>query len=286
MNASWAKRSLADDPAKTLATFQSGLEVRLIATDRTALKTCSSDEELATIVERSRDDDFDYLPVTAPTFEESDHKKRIIGLVELVSFTHGESRPHGLVRDQMCWLSEENLIGADAGILTFVRDADRRRCRLVVSGPEISGLVTLSDLQRLPVRAALFAMVTHLEMIMAESIRLEFGQSENWVTRLPEGRQAKLHDKIGKAKSQDAYIEQLLFTEFCDKVTIIKKSPDFCWERKAFEHDLARIQSLRDNLAHANDYAATRSAASRVCETVRLTDTWIERLGRINIATA
>jgi hypothetical protein len=49
-----------------------------------------------------------------------------------------------LVRHHMRPLSEENLIGADAGILDFVRDADRQRCRLVISGREIGGLVTLS----------------------------------------------------------------------------------------------------------------------------------------------
>jgi hypothetical protein len=59
-------------------------------------------------------------------------------------------------------LPEENLIGADAGILSFVKGADRRGCRLVMSGAEISGLVSLSDLQKLPVRATvLFALITH-----------------------------------------------------------------------------------------------------------------------------
>jgi hypothetical protein len=58
------------------------------------------------------------------------------------------------VSARMSRLSDENLIGADASILTFVRNADRQKCRLVLSGLEISGLVSLSDLQRLPVWAA------------------------------------------------------------------------------------------------------------------------------------
>jgi hypothetical protein len=66
------------------------------------------------------------------------------------------AKPKGRVYEKMRHLSEANLIGADASILAFVRDADRHKCRLVVSGCEISGLVSLSDLQRLPVRAALF----------------------------------------------------------------------------------------------------------------------------------
>jgi hypothetical protein len=175
-------------------------------------------------------------------------------------------------------LSEENLIGADAGIVAFVRGADRQKCRLVVSGTEISGLVSLSDLRRLPVRAALFAMVTQLEMIMANAIRTEFVGSDGWIERMSNGRQSKLRDKVAAAKSDDGYIDRLVLTDFGDKVSIIKTRPDFQWGRNVFKSELAQIESLRNDLAHANNYAATRSAAQRTCERVRMMDTWIERL--------
>ena len=41
---------------------------------------------------------------------------------------------------------------------------------------------------------------------------------------------------------------------------------------------MKRIQNLRDNLAHANDYAAARDAARNVCECVRKMDGWISSL--------
>ena len=148
----------------------------------------------------------------------------------------------------------------------------------MVSGSEISGLVSLSDLQRLPVRAALFAMVTYLEITMSQVIRGEFKQSEDWMNRLSACRQSKVSDKVAEAKSEDVFVDTLLFTQFCDKVTIIRKSPDFEWSKRSFENDLAQIQLLRNDLAHANEYAATREAASRVCEIVRLMDQWIDRL--------
>jgi hypothetical protein len=91
--------------------------------------------------------------------------------------------------------TEENLIGADASLLTFIRNADRQMCRLVVSGPEMNGLVSLSDLQQLPVRAALFAMVTHLEITMAQAIRREFNQSEDWMDCLSIERKSNLCKK-------------------------------------------------------------------------------------------
>jgi len=96
-------------------------------------------------------------------------------------------------------LAEEYLIGADAGIIAFVRNADHQKCRLVISGPEIGGLVTLSGLQRLPVRAALFAMVTQLEMTMA-SIRSEYDGSDGWIERISKDRQLELREKANRSK--------------------------------------------------------------------------------------
>jgi hypothetical protein len=81
-------------------------------------------------------------------------------------------------------------------------------------------------------------------------------------------------------------VEALLYTEFCDKVTIIGKSPSFPWSKRSFDHDLGKVQSLRDDLAHANNYAATRAAAGQVCETVRLMDRWIEKLATWPAASA
>jgi hypothetical protein len=46
----WANHSLGDDLHVTLQTFQQGLTVGLIATDRSAFETCSIYEELAAVI--------------------------------------------------------------------------------------------------------------------------------------------------------------------------------------------------------------------------------------------
>jgi hypothetical protein len=180
----------------------------------------------------------------------------------------------GTVGTKMQHLSEENLIGADASILSFVRDADRQKCRLIISGHEISGLVSLSDLQRLPVRAALFGLVTSLEIIMAHVIRSEFKRTSRWLERLSEGRRQKLENEIKKAHQDDSFVDALLFTQFADKVTIIRKSSRMAVGSPAFENEFKQIQSLRDHLAHANDYAASPEAACKVCRTVQVIEKW------------
>jgi len=253
--------------------LQGRLSVALIATPRQTLHTCRIDEQLADVIARNQVG-FDYFPVTdsAPQGQE-----RIVGLIELVPFLRGNS-VCGIVRDHLLPLSEDNVIGADAGILTFVRTADRHRCRLVISGSQVSGLVSLSDLQQLPVRAALFALITQLEMTMADAIRRESGSTDRWKDRLSDSRKENIDRQRKDAVADDNLIDDLLFTQFCDKITIVRKSPAFEVSKSQFDAEMAQAQKLRDNLAHANDYAATRDAAAKVCAIVRNVEEWMKHL--------
>ena len=267
----WAKSS--DTSPDLMMDFQDGLPVRLIATPRSSFKTCRTDEELARVVKRNVEP-FDYFPVVDAA---EDARETIVGLIDLVPFMHGET-PQGMVKDRMRRLSEESLIGADSSILAFVMGADRHRCRLVVSGSEIGGLVSLSDLQRLPVRAALFAMITHAEITMAGAIRRELNGSDAWIDRISLDRQCQIKKEMEKSAIEDTFVDSLLFTQFADKITIIRKSPLFNENKTAFKTEMRVIQKLRNQLAHANDYASTRAAAEHVCETVRSIDKWVGRL--------
>jgi hypothetical protein len=230
---------------------------------------------LAPVVERNRHHQFDFLPVT----EAATGPMKIVGLLEVALYKRSATTD-ALVGEVMRPLSEENLIGADASILAFVRDADRRKCRLVVSGHEIGGLISLSDLQRLPVRAALFGLVTYFEILMASAIRWEFDGSEGWLEYVSEDRQRGLREKLEKAQAADGLVDPLLFTQFGDKKSILRRSTYLETSRGEFERELDKIQSLRDDLAHANDYAASPEAAKKTCETVRLIDKWSEHFSR------
>src|SRR2546425_6704136 len=213
----WSRSALGDDAHNALAAFQESLPVHLIATARPDFKTCLPDEALSEVIERHRADGFDFLPVMGVGMRGGE---TVAGVLEVAAFTSGAAPEHA-VRDHMQALGEEHLIGADASILTFIRDADRHPFRFVVSGRAINGLVTVSDLQRLPVRAALFAIVTQLEMTMADVVRRRFSQPDAWMGLLSQGRAEKVRENVARAKAEDTLADQLLYTEFCDKVTLI-----------------------------------------------------------------
>jgi hypothetical protein len=265
----WARSSVGDQPYATLEALQKGLTIALIATARVSLETCTSDDMLPSVMASPRYNDFDFLPVIEPK------TSRIVGLIEIAPYRQGGA-PVARVDSMMTHLSEDNLLGADASILMFVRNADHQKCRLIISEHEISGLVSLSDLQRLPVRASIFGLITYLEIIMTRVIRCVFKGSEKWLDSLSEGRRQKLQDEIKLAREKNAFVEALLFTQFADKATILHRSERRKVRGADFKSEFRMIQTLRDHLAHANDYAASPEAAVVTCETVRLIDQWNE----------
>lgn len=241
-----------------------GLTVDLISTPRDDLMTCCSSETLADVMARNTEP-YDFLPVIEP---DSAGMDRIVGLFHAAPFFSRFSE-ETFVEDHFCRLSEDFLIGADASILNVVKTADAQPCRLVVSGDKIVGLVSLSDLQKLPVRAAFFALITGFEMTMAEGIKANFATNADWMMCLSDKRQEKIQAEIASSQKDDGFVDALLFTQFADKATIFRKHFELPWSKTSLGKKFSEIRKLRDNLAHANEYAATPEHARNVCATVR-----------------
>lgn len=141
--------------------------------------------------------------------------------------------------------------------------------KLVVSGDGVAGLVSLSDIQQLPVRAALFALVTSLEMAMAMAIERKWPNPEDWISLLSDGRRKILMDQIAQARHRDGFISEIAFTQISDKADLVCKGQMLSGSRKSRAREFVKIRDLRDNLAHANSYADTPTEAKTVCQIVR-----------------
>ena len=176
-----------------LEAFQGSLPVGLIATPRVDFATCDQDQSIASVLAKKYD--FDHIPVVARSTAGAE---QIVGLLDLSSM-QSEGSGALCVATQMSRLTETNLIGAQASLLSFVSSADEQPCRLVVTGAKISGIVTLSDLQKLPVRAALFALVTTLEATMSSLIMKLYPTTQEWMDVLPPKRREILEGEIKKA---------------------------------------------------------------------------------------
>ena len=255
------------------------LTVRLIDTprdgnaDRPGVRTCRADDSFAQVRAVNVTPAYDYLPV-------EDDRGDIVGLFHAKSHVNGTGgREPAFVKDHMCPLSEADLIGGDATIFDFISRV-RPKPLLVVSGTRIDGLVAWSDLQKLPVRAAVFALVTGFELTMYEAIRAVFAAGDGWRKYLGETRLKNAKRVYEQRGGNDSDVELLLCTEFCDKRTILEKCLPFDTQaaesgsmpmsKRRFESDVKRIEELRNPLAHASSYAMSWDAVEALRETVRI----------------
>jgi hypothetical protein len=261
----WASSAFAGKP-DIFQTLHHGLTVGLVATPRDELKTCKKADLVSTVL-ASNSDCYDFIPVLE---ENTQPQTGFVGLFHASACRKSENIDGAVgTSSWLAPLAEGHLIGADASILEFVLSAGNHPCRLVVSGSQIVGLVTLSDLQKLPVRAALFALITGFEITMVDYIKATFPAVDAWMEMLKPNRREKIKEEISIATSRDVFVDELLYTQFCDKVDIIKR----LWIKDTDIHIIARkfrqLEKLRNSVAHANEYAASPNEAKNVCTVVR-----------------
>ena len=269
--------------------MHSSLKVALIATcrdegkGRSAIRVCRPNDSLAQVRGTNVDPVFDYLPVERTNGD-------IVGLFSARnSSTATQGRDDELVRDHMCPLSEADLIGANTPILDFIRRV-RSKPLLVVSGERIDGLVAWSDLQKLPVRAAVFALVTGFELTMYEAIKVVCAD-DDWTRHLAPNRLEEARRVFEQRGGNESDVELLLCTEFCDKRTILKKCLPFTstagkarampMSKGTFETKVKNIEDLRNPLAHASTYAMKWDDVERLKETVQAVVTLREEIKHV-----
>jgi len=246
-------------------TLHAGLTVALIQTPRRDLVTCGPRENAADVLDRNKDgngarETYDYLPV-----EDSDE---IVGLFRTRRQDENPPTEGQVVETLMDPLSPKNLIGSDGTILNFLREIDDRPYRLVVSGNGISGLVTWSDLQKLSVRTALFGLITGLELEMIRAFRRWYPSRDAWPEDLGSDARKKVDELIQLSRKNDSEVDSLLYTTFWDKAKILLSIDDpgiWVGSRRRNKTQLRKINDfLRNPVAHARDYAASREDVERL----------------------
>ena len=124
----------------------------------------------------------------------------------------------------------------------------------------VGGIVTLSDLEKPPVRMFLFGMITITEMIMARSIA-ELWPDGSWCSLMSEGRLQKARELLAERERRNKRVDLLDCLQFSDKSQILLKSPAYLEQlaalglpsRKAALQAAKELETLRNNLAHTQE---------------------------------
>lgn len=222
---------------QALTAMEASFHVQVIGTFGDAL-VCAPAEAVAAEWLARNEPDFDQFPVKRGA--------ETIGVLTR-SAVAGTQR----VEEVMEPLREGLVVSAHMPITDLIPKLKDHSYRLVLRGAQIDGLVTHSDLLKLPVRMVAFSLLTHLELVMAARIAKRWPADDDWFGLLSEGRQSVIRKKQMDLASRRMNPKLLELTDFCDKRTLCKKLVD---AKGAFEPDLKRIEGLRNQVAHAGDF--------------------------------
>jgi hypothetical protein len=247
----------------TMSGLTAGLRVVHIAALQ--LMTCDINQAIKEVLDNPALIGFDYIPVL--------NRRRIVGLVE----RRGGS-DEGSVKEKMRALDDSLLVSADEPLTSFVPCLKTSPFRLVVRGTEISGIVTRSDLIKLPVRLVAFTQICHLEMEMTILIKARCQDDNVWVKRLKKKRRTRLNERLAAHKKRNLELRILELADFGDKAVALVKLLGL---DSTSDHQLSEIQELRNDIAHSKDYGKTEPDIDRFLERLALTSKWIRRVSRL-----
>jgi hypothetical protein len=176
-------------------------------------------------------------------------------------------------------LHADMFMSADSPLISFVKGADRQPFRLLIAHDEVVGLVTLSDLQRLPVYSLLFGLIIAVEALLVEWIRCACrADAEAWLQHLDPPRRRQVERYFEKAKRANVAIDRLSCASFTDEINV---ALGLGLLERGDEHHyrLQALVGLRDEVCHAKEFAQTPEQALLLPARVRDADTlatWLQ----------
>jgi len=199
-------------------------------------------------------------------------------------------------------LAVEEMIAVSTPISDAIQLLSRRHFYFVLEGSRIRRILTASDLNRLPVRTYLHAVLDHLEWCLAERVEATY-PNDSWMSLLPDGSQNQIHRLHKKKRSQDFDTRLIHCTTLSHKATVVGKSRevlaalsfdsqstfDSSFEdirrlRNRVNHGLPPLDkeadTLRDHLCHG-DLVTKRADLEWLQNTVGSMEQWIDALSSL-----
>jgi hypothetical protein len=242
----WASKPLGTPANEVIAAVRTGITIQSIATPRAKLvvrekghwPNFKDEAELA---------DFDHVPVTKDG--------EIVGMYE---------REIGKIRD----LSESMFMSVDASLLGYLEIADSRQFAFLVCESQIVGIVTLSDIQKLPVYCVLFSLLISIEMLLMECIRAAcHDNADKWMAYLNNKAKANIEKHWKEAREKNiAPLDKLSCASFANELTA---SEGLGFVASDEIVTLKRLNELRNSIAHGKEIALTPDRALAIPSHVR-----------------
>src|SRR6266571_1520825 len=260
----------------TMSGLEKGLQVIHITTPAAQLLCCQHDDNIETVLARRDLKPFDQIPIKK--------QETIIGLLKK---RECPKEAKGSVRDYLEPLGEKMLVSADTPLIEFIQNDSLDR--IVIGGTKIYGLVTRSDLLKLPVSLLVFALVTHVETLMLNMIRVTGIGKEEWLMWLKRGRRVDIQDRFEQLTSQQSDPDIVELTYFPDKKIILERLLEeysSLLPEKELIDQLEEIRLLRNTISHTGNTSDKDNILQKFIDRLLITHKWIECIEQWQTANA
>ena len=147
-------------------------------------------------------------------------------------------------------------MASDASLLSFVQNADNQKFALLVRESQIMGIVTLSDIQKLPVYCVLYSLLMAVEMLLMELIRKSCpaDHPDKWIDHLDKRVQKSIEGYWKQAQQKNVALDKLSCASFGNELIAAQGLRLLSSSESAA---LLRLNELRDLVCHGKEIALT-----------------------------
>jgi len=179
---------------------------------------------------------------------------------QVAGYARREQLQDGLCQQYLQPFSQAQVVQESAPLANVIEKlAATDYCFVSILG-SVGAIVSRTDVEKPPVRMWLFGMITILEMHLVNAIEERYPQNR-WRDKLSPGRLQKAEALLAERQRRNQTVTLLDCLQFPDKMRILIKDPD--WRRdfgfesvRAAEQAIKSVESLRNNLAHAQGIVA------------------------------
>ncbi|MCD0462774.1 CBS domain-containing protein [Roseiconus lacunae] len=191
----------------------------------------------------------------------------------LAGFLHQGRLDDRPIAQQMHPIAEAAVVATTTPVQEVVTLLNQHSFVFVATLGQPVGIIERHDLEKPPMRMWLFGMITLFEMSLTRVIDQTY-PNDSWVCEMSEARADKAKQLQAERARRNETVRLIDCLQLSDKGQVFAKSDELrkrFWDRSKnqIRGVIKDLESLRNNLAHAQPYAATNwDAVLRLSETL------------------
>lgn len=145
--------------------------------------------------------------------------------------------------------------------------------RLVVEQTRITGIVTWSDLLKVPVIVLAFSLIAELELAMNRRILKQYA-NDTWVGLLDKDEQKRIRGRQKALEHDNLALPTIELADLWHKAKLLR---GMLGAGRDFDAELAKVVKLRNDVDHVKDIVRTEAELKGFVEHLETAEAWALR---------